>query len=81
MNRRNDKPIVALIYDFDGTAFITDLNYNKIKEIETQGVAQLNEGSSNVSFICNVTTEEKKSPYVTVRFMTRGEATQLSTDN
>ena len=71
----------CLIYDFDGTAFITDMNYNKIKKIETQGVALLNEGGSDVSFFCNVTTEEKKSPYVTVRFMTRGEATQLSTDN
>ena len=71
----------CLIYDFDGTAFITDMNYNKIKKIETQGVALLNEGSSDVSFFCNVTTEEKKLPYVTVRFMTRGEATQLSTDN
>ena len=62
----------CLIYNFDGTAFITDLNYNKIKEMETNGVALLNEGNSEISFTCNVKTEEKKTPHVTVRFITRG---------
>jgi len=61
-----------LFYEFDGTAYITDSNYNKIKEIETQGFVRLNEGNSEVSFTCNVKTEERKTPYVTVRFITRG---------
>lgn len=61
-----------LFYDFDGTAYITDSNYNKIKEIETQGIIDLNEGNSEVSFTCNVKTEEKKMPHVTLRFITRG---------
>ena len=61
-----------LFCDFDGTASITDSNYNKIKEIETQGIIDLNEGNSEVSFTCNVKTEEKKMPHVTLRFITRG---------
>lgn len=67
-----------LFYDFDGKAYITDSNYNKIKEIETQGIISLNEGNSEVSFTCNVKTEEKKTPYVTVRFITRGKPTSLN---
>ena len=67
-----------LFYDFDGKAYITDSNYNKIKEIETQGVLFLNEGNSEVSFTCNVKTEEKKTPHVTVRFITRDKPTSLN---
>ena len=67
-----------LCYNFDGTAYITDSNYNKIKEIETQGVIFLKEGNSEVSFTCNVKTEEKKTPHVTLRFITRGNPTQLN---
>ena len=66
-----------LFYDFDGTAYITDSNYNKIKEIETQGILYLNEGNSEVSFTCNVKTEEKKMPHVTLRFITRGKAEEI----
>ena len=67
-----------LCYNFDGTAYITDSNYNKIKEIETQGVIFLNEGNSQVSFTCNVKTEEKKTPHVALRFITQGSPTQLN---
>ena len=66
-----------LIYDFDGTAYITDLNYNKIQEILPQGISLLEEGSSEVSFTCEVKSEDKKQPEVTVRFITRGEPTSL----
>ena len=69
-----------LFYEFDGTAYITDSNYNKIKEIETQGIVRLNEGNSEVSFTCNAKTEERKTPHVTVRFITRGESIQLPTE-
>ena len=67
-----------LIYDFDGTAYITDINYNKIKEVAAQGMSVLDEGSSDVSFSCEVKTEEKKSPQVTVRYITRGQADLIS---
>ncbi len=66
-----------LIYDFDGSAHITDLNYNTLKEVFPKGVSCLPEGSSAVSFHCQVNAEDKKTPEVTVRFMTRGEAESI----
>lgn len=60
-----------LIYDFDGTAYITDLNFNKIEEVQVQGVSFLDEGRSEVSFTCETKAEKGKSPEVTVRYITR----------
>ena len=61
-----------LVYDFNGTACITDQNFNKIKEVFPQGVSILDEGASEVSFTCEVHTEDKKQPSVTVRYYTHG---------
>lgn len=61
-----------LFYDFDGSAYITDANYNKIADVNAQGVAVLDEGSSEVSFTCEVKTEEMKTPQVSVKYLTRG---------
>ena len=61
-----------LVYDFDGTTYITDQNYNTIKEVIPQGVSLLNEGPSAVSFTCEVKPEGVKQPEVSVRFFTRG---------
>ena len=66
-----------LIYDFDGNAYITDANYNKVKEVEAQGVSYLDEGMSEVSFRCETKSEDKKTPQVTVRFFTRGNAEEI----
>ena len=66
-----------LILDFDGSASITDLNFNKIEEVEMQGIPVLDEGVSEVSFTCTAKSQEGKMPYVTVRFITRGEAESL----
>lgn len=66
-----------LVYDFDGSAYITDANYNKAKEVEAQGVSYLDEGMSEVSFRCETKSEDKKTPQVTVRFFTRGEAEKI----
>ncbi len=63
-----------LIYDFDGTAYVADQNYNKLQEVTARGVAYLDEGESEVSFRCEVKSIDKKTPQVTVRFFTRGEA-------
>jgi len=60
-----------LVYDFDGTAYITDLNFNKLEEVFPQGVSFLEEGSSEVSFTCEVKAEKEKNPDVTVRYITR----------
>lgn len=66
-----------LIYDFDGNAYITDANYNQVKEVEAQGVSYLDEGMSEVSFRCETKSEDKKMPQVTVRFFTRGDAQEI----
>lgn len=68
-----------LIYDYDGTAYVADQNFNKIKEVQARGVAYLDEGVSEVSFRCEAKAEEKKTPQVTVRFFTRGEAEEIGT--
>ena len=62
-----------LFFDFDGSAYITDLNYNKIEEVEARGVAYLDEGQSEVKFLYESKPEGNKKPEVTVRFITRGE--------
>jgi len=62
-----------LFFDFDGSAYITDLNYNKIEEIEARGVAYLDEGQSEVKFLYESKPEGNKKPEVSVRFITRGE--------
>ena len=66
-----------LFYGFDGTARITDQNYNTVEEIVPQGVSVLPEGRSEVVFRCNVKPEGNKRPAATVRFLTRGEAESI----
>ncbi len=66
-----------LIYDFEGNACITDLNYNKIGDVTAEGVSVLDEGVSEVSFTCEVKTEERKKPEVTIRYYTHGDAIRL----
>lgn len=63
-----------LMYDFDGTAYISDKNFNKIKEILPQGVSFLEEGLFKVSFTCEAKPEGNEKPKVSVRYITRGEA-------
>ena len=66
-----------LIYDFEGNACITDFNYNKIADATAQGDSVLNEGTSVVSFNCEVKTEERKKPEVTIRYYTHGDAIRV----
>lgn len=67
-----------LIYDFEGNACITDLNYNKVADVTAQGESVLNEGISQVSFTCEVKTEDRKKPEVTIRYYTHGEPETLN---
>lgn len=67
----------CLFYDFDGTARITDLNYNTLERIVPQGVSYLSEGSTAVSFRCERQPEDGKSPMVTIRYISRGEAEKI----
>ncbi len=66
-----------LILGFDGAAYITDSNYNKVEEILPRGVSYLEEGSNEVAFSCEVLPEGKKQPMVSLRFLTRGEPETL----
>ena len=70
-----------LIYDFEGNACITDLNYNKIGDVTANGVSVLNEGISEVSFTCEVKMEERKKPEVSIRYYTHGDAIRLQKGN
>lgn len=62
-----------LLFGFDGKAFITDCNYNTLEEVVPQGVALLDEGISEVTFTCEIHSEEEKLPLVTVRYITQGK--------
>ena len=62
-----------LVLGFDGAAYITDSNYNKIEEVFPQGISFLDEGLNEVAFSCEVQQEGKKQPSVSLRFLTRSE--------
>ncbi len=66
-----------LIYDFEGSACITDFDYNKVANVAPQGDAVLSEGVSEVSFTCEVRMEDRKKPDVTLRYYTHGEAQKI----
>ena len=61
-----------LLYSFDGTAQVTDKNFNILEMVSPQGEAQLPSGSSHVAFSCNKSDDDY--PDVLVRFITRGKA-------
>lgn len=61
-----------LLYGFDGTAQVTDKNFNVLEEVLPQGEAQLPSGDSHVAFSCG--KPEDALPEVSVRFITRGQA-------
>lgn len=67
-----------LLYDYDGTAYITDRNFNKLEEVAAEGLSFLDEGLSEVSFTCKVKNGKKKSPYINIRYFTRGIETALA---
>ncbi|MBQ8958396.1 MAG: hypothetical protein IJ057_07865 [Bacteroidales bacterium] len=59
-----------LVYDFNGTACITDQDFNIVNEVIPQGVSILDEGISEVTFTCEVKPQDKQQPRVTVRYYT-----------
>lgn len=65
-----------LLYTFDGKAVVTDKNYNVLHEVQPQGKAQVQAGSSALSFSC--TQEGEDAPEVVVRFITRGEPEKIT---
>lgn len=67
----------CLTYGYDGKAFVTDMNYNTLEEVVPRGVSVLDVGLSEVSFQCEVKTEDKKKPEVRIRFLTLGQPDTL----
>lgn len=65
------EPGQYLIYDFDGTARITDRNFNTLRKVTPEGTAELPSGDSHVAFSCSRAGDTE--PDVQVRFITRGE--------
>lgn len=64
-----------LLYTFDGKAVVTDKNYNVLEEVQPEGEARIPEGSSAVSFSCELVSED--APDVLIRHITRGEAERI----
>lgn len=64
-----------LLYDFDGTATVTDKNYNVLETIDAEGELHLPENSSSVSFSCEPGMGE--TPEVTIRYITRGNPEKI----
>ncbi len=65
-----------LLFDFDGTAAVTDRNYNVLAKVTPVGQASLPKGHSAVSFTCAHGRDE--TPDVTVRFLTRGAGEEIA---
>ncbi|MGM9811492.1 MAG: hypothetical protein ACI30V_01455 [Muribaculaceae bacterium] len=61
-----------LILDHDGTAQITDKNYNLVSTVVPKGKAAVPEGDCHMAFSC--TPDDDSQPDVTVRFISRGKA-------
>lgn len=65
-----------LLYGMDGTASVTDKNYNVVSTVTPQGSAAINAGDNHVAFSCE--TVNGSSPDVSVRFITRGVPEQIN---
>jgi len=64
-----------LTYGFDGTAYVTDCNYNVVEEVNPIGKIVAKKGTCNVSFSCEKAGND--APTVVVRFMTKDECTDI----
>ncbi|MGN0229980.1 MAG: hypothetical protein ACI4BH_09250 [Muribaculaceae bacterium] len=60
-----------LILDYDGTAVITDKNYNTINTVTAEGNLHLSTNASTLSFSCEVAADDDR-PDVEVRVITQG---------
>jgi hypothetical protein len=65
------KPGQRLLYDFGETAWVVDADYHKIEEVFIEGLAELEEGSNEVYFLCEVNPALKQRPVVSLRYITR----------
>ena len=59
-----------LLYDFDGTAKVTDKNYRLVEDVTPVGALAIPQGISALSFACE--HERDETPDVILRLLTRG---------
>ena len=52
-------------------ALVVDADCNIVTEIAIEGLPELEEGSSEVSFLCEVDPKASKRPVVMLRYITR----------
>ena len=67
------KPGQRLLYDFGDIAWVVDADYHKLEEVLIEGLAELDEGSNEVYFLCEVNPSLKKRPEVSLRYLTRSQ--------
>ncbi|MBP5798165.1 MAG: hypothetical protein J6W26_07855 [Bacteroidales bacterium] len=65
-----------LVYNFNEVAYLTDLNYNVIKEMTPEGTSILPEGSSEVRVMCE--GGRKRQPELIVRYQVREKPEMLN---
>lgn len=67
------KPGQRLLYNFGDIAWVVDADYHKLEEVLIEGLAELDEGSNEVYFLCEVDPSLKKRPEVSLRYLTRSQ--------
>lgn len=72
------KPGQRLLYDFGETACVVDADYHKLEEFLVEGLAELDEGDSEVYFLCEVNPALKKRPVVSLRYLTRSQQMMMN---
>lgn len=70
------KPGQRIVYNFNEVAYLTDLNFNVLKEITPEGVAILPEGNSEVRVMCE--GDHKRQPQLIVRYLVREKPEMLN---
>ncbi|WP_291590179.1 hypothetical protein [Bacteroides sp.] len=70
------EPGQYLLYNADGTACVTDRNFNLLRNVVPEGVAELPVGDSHVAFSCQKGGDT--DPDVSVRFITRGQPESIT---
>lgn len=65
-----------LILDYDGSAIITDKNYNTLSTVKAEGALKLSAQASTLSFTCEAADTDR--PDIEVRVITRGTPETVS---
>lgn len=66
----------SIIYNFNEVAYLTDLNYNVLKEMTPEGTSILPEGGSEVRVMCE--GKPKHQPQLIARYLVREKPEELN---